>query len=85
MSGTPVITSDHPDNHARVLVTHGVNGWVGPADRDGLVTAIRSVLASPEAVAPDVAAVRETYDWDRLIERLAGVYEARSATKSRHP
>jgi glycosyltransferase involved in cell wall biosynthesis len=76
LCGTPVIVSDHCDNHAQVLVTHGVDGWLFSPDPDSLAGAIRHVLEAGDAIAPDVPALRAMYDWDRLMQELVGVYGA---------
>ena len=51
--GVPVITTDHPDNQARLLVEHGVTGWLcapagrGPRGRDPCVSRSASVDLDP--------------------------------------
>ena len=39
--GVPVITTDHPDNQARLLIEHGVTGWLCAPSGAGLAEAIR--------------------------------------------
>jgi glycosyltransferase involved in cell wall biosynthesis len=72
--GVPVITTDHADNQARLLVEHGVTGWLCPPNGTGLAEAIRE----SRAVRADLTRAEETLgicDWDRIVGRLAGLYE----------
>ena len=69
--GTPVVTSDHPDNAARFLVEDGVTGAICPPTVDGVTAAVRHVLSSPPAGEFDVSA----YDWTNLGRELVQTYE----------
>jgi len=72
--GVPVITTDHPDNQARLLVEHGVTGWLCSPSGPGLADAIRQARGSRF----DPTRAEETLgscDWDRIVGRLADLYE----------
>jgi glycosyltransferase involved in cell wall biosynthesis len=72
--GVPVITTDHPDNQARLLVEHGVTGWLCSPTGRGLAEAIRE----SRRVRADLTRAADTLghcDWDRIVSRLAGFYE----------
>ncbi len=72
--GVPVITTDHADNQARLLIEHGVTGWLAPPSGAGLADAIRE----SRAVRADLTRAQEmlgSCDWDRIVGRLAGLYE----------
>ncbi len=73
--GVPVITTDHPDNQARLLIEHGVTGWLCPPTGPGLAEAIRQSRRD----RADLTRADETLDhcdWDRIVGRLAGLYES---------
>lgn len=72
--GIPVITTDHPDNQARLLVEDGVTGWLCPATGDGLADAIRRSRLRPADLAR-AASTLDACNWDRIVDRLAGLYE----------
>jgi glycosyltransferase involved in cell wall biosynthesis len=73
--GVPVITTDHPDNQARLLIEHGVTGWLCAPSGAGLAEAIReSRLGLADLTRAD--ATLGTCDWDRIVGRLAGLYES---------
>ncbi len=72
--GIPVITTDHPDNQARLLIEHGVTGWLCRPSGDGLAEAIRQ----SRTARADLTRAEEMLgncDWDRIVDRLADLYE----------
>ncbi len=73
--GIPVITTDHPDNQARLLIEDGVTGWLCRPSGDGLAAAIRESRRQP-ADLTRAEATLDTCDWDRIVDRLAGLYES---------
>jgi glycosyltransferase involved in cell wall biosynthesis len=75
--GIPVITTDHPDNQARLLVEDGVTGWLCRPSGDGLAEAIRQSRRG-QADLTRAAATLGICDWDRIVDRLAGLYETGS-------
>lgn len=72
--GVPVITTDHPDNMARLLVDDGVTGWLSRPTVDGLACALRR-SREQSCDLSRAAATLERCDWDRIAGRLAGLYE----------
>ena len=72
--GIPVITTDHPDNQARLLIEDGVTGWLCPASGNGLADAIRQWRRQPADLTRAEEMLRNC-DWDRIVDRLAGLYE----------
>lgn len=81
--GTPVVTSDHPDNFARHLVRSGVDGEVCPPEPEQVATAIRTILTDPQRRSDAAMQGAENFTWDSLADRAAGVYAA-LATGARH-
>jgi glycosyltransferase involved in cell wall biosynthesis len=72
--GVPVITTDHPDNQARLLIEHGVTGWLCQPSGAGLAEAIQQ----SRCTEADLTRAEETLgncDWDRIVGRLASLYE----------
>ncbi len=75
--GTRVITSDHLDNYARLLIEHGVDGWVCPPDADSLAAFIDLALADAGGSRTSAGkGAAERYDWDRLVDDVALTYVA---------
>jgi len=72
--GTPVVTSDHPDNVARFLVHDGVDGAVTSPTPEALASATRRILAdgAPRREASLRAAAG--FSWDALADRAAALY-----------
>lgn len=71
--GLLVVTSDHPDNHARHLVEPGVTGWRCDATVPALAAAIaRALSCTPGTTAPPTAApppgVRRAHGWAESVE-----------------
>jgi glycosyltransferase involved in cell wall biosynthesis len=71
--GVPVITTDHPDNQARLLVDDGVTGWLSPPNAHGLAATIRRSRDQP-ADLTRASDTLEACDWDRIAGRLAVLY-----------
>ena len=74
--GTPVVTSNHPDNLARLLVLTGVNGAVCLAEPEPLADATASVLADRRALAQGALTTAQSFDWDQLADQAALAYAA---------
>jgi glycosyltransferase involved in cell wall biosynthesis len=72
--GTPVLTTDHPDNAARHLIQDHVNGLLCRPDAASIADTLRSALREPLRVNESAAA--EQLDWDALAARVAEVYRA---------
>lgn len=72
--GTPVITSDHSDNHARALITPGVTGDVCPPDAPAFADAVERCLGDLRRRSEAARRAARSYDWDELADRLVEVY-----------
>ena len=72
-AGATVVTTDHPDNHGRLLVEHGSTGYLcGTSDED-LAQAIERALARP--ACPDaLRAHAGAHSWVPRAEQLADIY-----------
>lgn len=71
--GIPVITTDHPDNKARLLVDDGVTGWLTKPDAESLAATIRTALSEP--LDPDSTRdLLERCDWDRIAIDLGDIH-----------
>lgn len=79
--GLPVVTTDHPDNHARALVEAGVTGWLCQATVPGLTRAIGEALSAPAAAPGIRPATAERFGWAARTDALFEVF--RSAGKGR--
>lgn len=74
--GTPVITSNHPDNLAQLLVTSGVSGQVCDSAPEAVAEAIVTVRASREAFSRGAVAAAHDHDWRRLVDEMDEIYAA---------
>jgi len=73
--GTPVVTSDHPDNNSQYLVKDGVTGLVCPPSVAGLAAALRKALDGTGLLAPETADLAE-WDWAARSRDLAALYRS---------
>ena len=80
--GTPVITTNHPDNHAQHLVADGVTGWLCEPTAEGVSDAMRDALAGGAARRVPSVEARRRRDWDAAVESLIEVF-ARCTRNSR--
>jgi len=82
--GTPVITSNVPQNAARELITHGENGYIVDLTEDQLRSALLDVdkARMQRAAKASIAC----YDWNLLSADLREVYRslARQAAGHKH-
>ena len=69
--GTPVVTSDHPDNQARHLVSHGVNGFLCRPDAVSLADALERALDSSAELGSAAAATGREHSWNSMAAMLA--------------
>jgi glycosyltransferase involved in cell wall biosynthesis len=84
--GLSVITTNHEDNQARVLVEHGVTGWLCEPTAESLASYLSLVLSgsaptqSDEAVQASRTALLERLSWRASVEALVQVFsDTRSA------
>lgn len=75
--GLPVITVDHPQNAARLLILPGQNGFLVPLSAADLADTILSVLTSGKqsVYRKESRAVAATYDWNRSVRDLERIYK----------
>jgi glycosyltransferase involved in cell wall biosynthesis len=72
--GTPVVTSDVPDNFARHLVVPGSNGELCQPRGQEVASAVERILARHSDYAEAAIVSARGYDWDILADRVAEVY-----------
>ena len=72
--GTPVITSDHPDNFARHLVRDGRNGMVCAADPTAFADAIETALERLGELSEGATTLAADFDWERITDRAEQAY-----------
>ena len=69
----PVITTDHPDNKARLLVEDGVTGWLTEPNSEALASTIRTALT--QRLDPDRnRTILDRCDWNRIAADLAQIH-----------
>lgn len=71
--GTPVVTSDHPDNHARHLVVAGVNGYVCAPEAVPLADALATAIDRTDVLRDGALATSRDFSWDALAVTLSKV------------
>ena len=71
--GTPVVTSDHPDNHARHLVAPGVNGYVCAPEATALAEALATAIDRTDELREGALATSRDFSWDALAATLSKV------------
>nr|WP_284288673.1 glycosyltransferase [Angustibacter aerolatus] len=74
--GTPVVTTDHPDNHARHLIVPGVNGYVCGLGATALADALTQALDNADGLREGALATGRDNSWDALAATLAKVLVA---------
>ena len=67
-AGIPVITTNHPDNAARELVTNGVNGYIVDPSAEAIAEGIATILENRKAMKPENDI--KQYDWDAVAENI---------------
>lgn len=72
--GTPVITTNHPDNFARLLVQPGVNGHLCAPDGSDLPDLIRRALAERADLSVGARREAEQHTWAGAVRRCAAAY-----------
>lgn len=75
--GTPVVTSDHPDNFARELIRPGSSGELCRPDAESVAGAVERVLQRLGPAREAAVEQAEQYIWSALAERAAAVYRER--------
>ena len=72
--GTPVVTSDHPDNFARHIVVDGFNGHTCAAEPSAVAAAIRSCLDRLPELTDGARRTAEDHDWINLVDKAERAY-----------
>jgi glycosyltransferase involved in cell wall biosynthesis len=67
-AGIPVITTNHPDNAARDLITEGVNGYLVDPTAPAIAAKIRQILRHPGELHPRTAVAQ--YDWALVASQI---------------
>jgi glycosyltransferase involved in cell wall biosynthesis len=75
--GTPVITTDHPDNFARLLVAPGQNGYLCRADGSDLPDLILRALAERQVLSRGAMDTASRYTWQAVVGRCLDAYQTR--------
>ncbi len=70
--GVPVLVIDHPDNAAKDMVEHGINGFVSPLDPVIIADTIKTYLLSKNSYNPKQHVLK--YDWDNIICKIEKAY-----------
>jgi len=74
--GIPVITINHEDNAAKDLIEEGKNGFVCQLDEEEIAKriiriSINNSSREMQKICMDLA---KKYDWDKIIDKIEGVY-----------
>ena len=72
--GTPVITTDHPDNFARLLITPGQDGYLCRPDGSDLADLILKALRDREILSAGAVATASHYTWQNAVADCLHVY-----------
>lgn len=72
--GLPVITTDHPDNFARHLVTPGEDGYLCGPDGHDLPDLILRALAERSKLSRGAVAKAANYTWASAVHQCVDVY-----------
>ncbi len=72
--GLPVVTTDHPDNHARALVEPGVTGWLCEPTADALAATITEALEARLAKPLVRQEALAELSWDGTVSRIEEVF-----------
>lgn len=70
--GTPVVTTNHPQNAAQELIDPNVTGIVCECTPDRIANGITAALGLSRA---ECTAFAQTYDWDRIADQVQLVYQ----------
>ncbi|MEB4210075.1 glycosyltransferase family 4 protein [Mycobacterium sp. 94-17] len=72
--GTPVITTEHPDNFARLLIAPGRNGYLCRPDGRDLADLIVRALAERPMLSLGAVETASRYTWHEAVGRCLGTY-----------
>jgi glycosyltransferase involved in cell wall biosynthesis len=72
--GTPVITTDHPDNFARLLIRPGHNGYLCRPDGGDLPELILQGLSRRQSLSAGAVGTAARYTWQQAVEDCLPAY-----------
>jgi L-malate glycosyltransferase len=75
--GTPVITTDHPDNAAADLIEDGKNGWIVSLNEKELRKKICEILSNEplrQTMGENAKITAMDYSWDKIAEETLKEY-----------
>lgn len=78
--GLPVVTTSHPDNHARALVT-GSAGWLCEPTPESLAEALGVALAQPRGDGAARRRAAERFAWGASVDALVALFASLGATR----
>src|SRR5579872_2632261 len=79
-AGVPVVAADLPELR-RLVTKHGIGALYKPGDAVSMQRALEQVTADYPALCANVAAARETLNWDQDSKELVRVYAALAAAR----
>ncbi|MFA4662849.1 glycosyltransferase family 4 protein [Pyrococcus kukulkanii] len=68
-SGIPVVTTNHPMNAAKDLITEGKNGFLAKLDPIDFSEKISFVLHGAKNMKKSALHVASKYDWDQIVQK----------------
>jgi glycosyltransferase involved in cell wall biosynthesis len=83
--GTPVITTNHPDNFARILVTPGRDGYLCRPDGSDLPDLILRALAERQVLSVGALETASRYTWREAISNCLGAYSVEKLSFQAEP
>lgn len=77
--GTPVVTTNHPQNAAQELVSHGESGYLS----DLCPSELASYMMKAKSIPPERCTARaRAYDWDQITSEIEALYRSLTAAQS---
>ena len=73
--GTPTVTSDHRDNFAQHLITHGHDGLVSDASPSAIAAAVLHAAGQRARLSHGATQTARRYDWEVLTDQAAAAYD----------
>lgn len=83
--GLPVVTTNHPDNHAQALVTPGVTGWLCEATADSLTATIAEALEARTARPLVSEEALAELSWEGAVSKIEGIFATVRASRAGEP
>jgi glycosyltransferase involved in cell wall biosynthesis len=83
--GIPVITTDHPDNFARLLVTPGGDGYLCRPDGSDLPDLILRALAERPVLSLGAVDAASRYTWHEAVRHCLNAYNWEKPSRQTEP